>query len=253
MSAHPTVAIRKQVKKINQRYPLKRGVIGHLAYWFGMVYTRLGVELSAEGRKNIPQRTPYVIAANHETFVDGMWIGSFLPHHHFPKFSCIAAKDLENRYGLLGKLIVKVGRAIAIDRFGNPIRGLLLAIKKVEEGNILLIHPEGTRSKDGRLGEFKEGAAFISIKCNVPLVPVFIDGGYEVFGRHLKLPQLRDRLTRKKRKLRLVYGPPMLPANYANADVMTEALTAWMKDQFANKKVPREFVVPPVSDPVPTD
>ena len=60
--------------------------------------------------------------------------------------------------------------AVPIDRFGNPIRGLIIAKRKVDEGNIMLVHPEGTRSMDGHLGEMKNGAAYIAIKSRVPIL-----------------------------------------------------------------------------------
>ncbi len=221
------------------RYPLRRGLVGNMAYLFGMAYTHLGIYLHADGLDNIPKQTPYVIAANHETYVDGMWIGSYLPRNHFRLMSCIAAKDLEDRHGLLGKLIVRVGRAIPIDRFGNPVRGLIIARKKVEEGNILLVHPEGTRSVDGQLGEFKDGAAYIALKSQVPLLPVFIDGGYEVFNRHMKAPQPFDAAHGRKREVILTFGKPLDPADYKNPKQMTQALSDWMHAQYAKKRIPR--------------
>ena len=223
------------------RYPLRRGLVGNMAFLFGMAYTHLGIYLHAEGLENIPQESPYVIAANHETYVDGMWIGSFLPRNHFRLMSCIAAKDLEDRHGLLGKLIVHVGRAISIDRFGNPIRGLIIARKKVDEGNILLVHPEGTRTEDGHLGEFKDGAAYIAIKSRVPLLPVFIDGGFEVFNRHMKAPQPFDAKAGRRREVILTFGKPLDPADYENTKEMTEALSRWMEERFAEKRIPRAF------------
>lgn len=213
------------------RYPLSRGFIGHLGFYGGMAITRLLIRLRARGRENIPQKAPYVIAANHQTYVDGLWIGYYLPRAQFKHMASLTAKDLEDQHGALGKLIVRVGRGIAVDRFGNPIRGLIIAKKKVEEGNILLVHPEGTRSPDGELGEMKDGAAYIAIKSKVPLLPVYIEGGYQVFSRHMKWPQPFDRKNRRRKRITIVFGPPLDPKNYANAKEMTAALTAWMEDQ----------------------
>ena len=140
-------------------YPLPRGFVGWFGFTAGMLLSHLFLRLKAVGRENIPEKTPYVIAANHETYVDGMWLGAYLRPGHFKHFSCIAAKDLEESHGPFGRLIVRVGRGVPIDRFGNPVRGLIIAKKKVDEGNIMLVHPEGTRSTDGRLGEMKNGAA----------------------------------------------------------------------------------------------
>ena len=223
-----------QDTKNETHYPIPRGFIGYIAYWFGVAATHLLIRLRYEGRENIPAATPYVIAANHQTYVDGMWIGAGLPRHHFKIMACIAGKDLETEHGLMGRLIVKVGRAIAIDRFGNPVRGLIIAKKKVDEGNILLVHPEGTRSIDGKLGELKDGATYIAVKSKVPLVPVYIHGGYQVFSRYMKKPQPRDPITGRKREVILTFGKPFIPADFKNAKEMTVALTQWMQDMEAS-------------------
>lgn len=232
---------RKKTSTPDNRYPLRRGLIGNLAYQLGMLYTRLRLQLTAEGLENIPDQTPYVIVANHETYVDGMWIGSFLPRQHFRLMSAIAAQDLKERHGLLGKLIVRVGRAIPIDRFGNPLRGLIIAVKKLREGNILLIHPEGTRTNDGHLGTFQEGAAYIAMKGQVPLLPVFIDGGYEVFNRHMKKPETYDKKKGQQRKIILTFGQPFSPQDFENKEELNRSLIDWMQQQFKNKKIPRLF------------
>lgn len=233
---------KSPVDRLYNKYPMRRGLVGNLANFAGMAYTRMGISLRAEGLENIPTTTPYVIAANHETYVDGMWIGAFLPRSHFRKMACIAAKDLEDQHGLLGKLIVRVGRAIAIDRFGNPVRGLIIARKKVDEGNILLVHPEGTRSVDGHLGEFKDGAAYIATKSKVPLLPVFIDGGYEIFSRHMKWPQTNDPASGRKREVVLTFGKPFMPKDFSDMREMAAALENWMKERFQNKVIPRVYL-----------
>lgn len=224
---HPVVSPDSE----ESRYPLSRGLIGHIAYALGMGVTRLTLKLRARGLENIPGQAPYVIAANHQTYVDGMWVGAYLPRPHFAKMASLTAKDLEDQHGFLGKVIVRVGRGIAVDRFGNPIRGLIIAKKKVEEGNILLVHPEGTRSPDGQLGEMKDGAAYIAIKSRVPLLPVFIEGGYEVFSRHMKWPKPIDPKTGRRKRVTIVFGKPLDPHEFKNAKDMTNALITWMEAQ----------------------
>ena len=69
-----------------------------------------------------------------------------------------------------------------------------------ERGISILVFPEGGRSLEG-LQPFKEGAAYIAIKSQVPILPVFIDGGFEVFNRHMKAPQPYDLKTGRRRKI----------------------------------------------------
>ncbi len=227
--------------RVNHIEPVKRGFTGHFFNWVGMSYAKLIIKLEARGRNNIPTTVPYVLAANHETYVDGMLIASYLPKGHFKYFSSLAGSDLLTDHGLFGKIIMHVGRGIPLDRYGNPARGLIMAKKQIDKGNILLVHPEGTRSVDGRLGEFQDGACYLAQKANVPLVPVFIDGGYEVFNRHMKFPQGRDPLTKKRRKVIITFGEPLDPNQYDKAGDMTTALEEWMRKQFKGKEIPRSF------------
>lgn len=212
------------------RYPVDRGLIGYLGNAAGMIATRLFIKLRAVGTENIPTSPPYVMAPNHVTYVDGMWVSAYLPSHHFKAMCCMAAKELEDSHGLLGKLIMRVGRGIAADRFGNPVRALILAKKQLDENQILLLHPEGTRSPDGKLGELKDGAAYLSMKAGCPLLPIYIHGGYEVFNRHMKFPKPFSKKPFRKKKVTIHYGKPLLPSNFKKASEMTAELTAWMKD-----------------------
>lgn len=222
--------------------PVERGLSGRLLYRLGMFATRTLLKFEGRGLENIPKDSPYVLAVNHETFVDAMWVASFLPKDHFPAFACMAAQDLLTDYGPFGRMIMKVGRGIPLNRHGSPIRGLVLAKKQVDEGNILLVHPEGTRSHDGRLGKIHEGATFIAMKAGVPLIPVFIDGGFEIFSRYHKLPSFFNKKTKRRNRLIIHYGEPLLPENYKNSKAMTKDMKLWLEEAFSNKEVPRDFV-----------
>ncbi|NLW89270.1 MAG: 1-acyl-sn-glycerol-3-phosphate acyltransferase [Clostridiaceae bacterium] len=227
--------------KAFDRYPVKRGFIGHFFFWVGVFSSYILLRFRSDGRKNIPEKSPYVIAANHQTFVDGMWIARFLPRKHFKKLCSLAGSDLETHYGLLGRLIMRVGRCIAVDRFGSPIRGLIKAKKEVENGNIILVHPEGTRTHDGKVAEMKDGASYIAVKADVPILPVYIDGGYEVFSRHMRRPQAWDRKNRRRKEVVVRFGEPLFPADFEKKPKqMTAALSRWMSqmEKKANGSAP---------------
>lgn len=203
-----------------------RGFLGNFLFYFGMFFTRLLIRYQVKGQENLPD-IPYILAANHLTLVDGMWICAGLPKAHQKVFTAIAGSDLQTDYGLFGQIMMRVGRAIPIDRYGNPARGLIMAKKAVDQGYVLLIHPEGTRSSDGKLGELQNGSSYISIKTNKPLVPVYINGGYEIFSRHMPVPYPIDIKHLARKKLTIEYGVPLLPNNYANVEEMTNELRKW--------------------------
>jgi len=211
------------------KYPVKRGFLGNVVYEAGILATFIFLHFSSEGKENIPKTIPYVIASNHQTYVDGMWLAHFLPRKHFNTFCCLAASDLETSHGLIGRLIMRVGQGIAVDRYGSPVRGLIKAKKEVENGHVMLVHPEGTRSHDGKLAEFKDGAAYMAIKANVPLLPVYIEGGYAVFSRHMKKPMPWDHTAHRRKKVVVHYGKPFVPSEYGkDAHQLTAAVTEWM-------------------------
>lgn len=238
---HSKAIKNEKIKNDKMVKPIPRGFIGHLFNRLGMFYTRLIIRLEGRGLENIPQKTPYILAANHETYVDGMLIASFLPRDHFKLFTSLAAQDLLTDHGIFGHIIMRVGRGIPLNRNGSPSRGLITAKYQVDAGNILLVHPEGTRTSDGRLGEIHNGASFLAKKADVPLIPVFIDGGYEVFNRYMKWPKGRDPKTGGRRKVIITFGKPLYPREFKKPQEMTAVLTDWMHEMFQNKEVPREF------------
>ncbi|MEG2038008.1 MAG: lysophospholipid acyltransferase family protein, partial [Ruthenibacterium sp.] len=79
---------------------------------------------------------------------------------------------------------------IPIDRSGIVAEAMSSVREKLQEKWGVLIHPEGTRTTDGQLGAFKNGAAVLAIEANVPVVPAYIKGGYEVFPCWRKRPLL---------------------------------------------------------------
>lgn len=211
------------------KYPVKRGFVGYFFFLLGVLGSYILIRFSAKGKANIPKQSPYVIAANHQTYVDGMWIARFLPHKHFKVMCCLAGSDLETDHGLLGRLIMRVGRGIAVDRFGSPVRGLIKAKKEIENGHIMLVHPEGTRTHDGKVAELKDGASYMALKANVLILPVYVEGGFAVFSRHMKRPQPWDHVAHRRKKVTIHYGEPIDPKEYdKNPHKITQAIENWM-------------------------
>ena len=218
---------------LDKQYPTERDFSAKVAKFFFLLYTSTVINIKCIGRENFPAQNPYVIASNHQSYADGVWIAKYLPKGHFKRMCCLAASDLETNHGKIGRLIMRVGRGIAVDRYGNPVRGLIKAKKEVELGDICLVFPEGTRSSTGDIGELKDGASYIAIKAGVPLVPVFVTGAYQVWSRHMKkMKPFKGFLKRKK--MRIIVGKPLYGKDFDNdAHKMTEALDKWMREMHA--------------------
>ncbi len=120
------------------------------------------------GAEHIPADGPVIIASNHVNAMD-----PFLHAFGFKReFKVMAKKELF-KFKPLGWLIGKVG-GFPVDR-GKGDRGAIRAAQQsLQDGGMLLIFPEGTRSKTGKLLPFKSGAAMFALTTQTPVVPALI-------------------------------------------------------------------------------
>jgi 1-acyl-sn-glycerol-3-phosphate acyltransferase len=78
---------------------------------------------------------------------------------------------------------------VPIDREASAVTAMKLVIQRLKRGAAVIIFPEGTRTRDGRLGDFKSGFALIAKRAGVPVVPVAIVGAYECWPRTRRFPR----------------------------------------------------------------
>ena len=135
-----------------------------------------GQRIKASGKIPDPKLGPYLYLMNHESLFDHFAIGRYIKH-----YVTAIAKFEQFKYPLWGH-VAKYYGIEPINR-SNTIKAIK-SLKKVEKEIIknkvsFLIAPEGTRSKNGSLGEFKKGAFHIAKNTGVSIVPVIINGAYE--------------------------------------------------------------------------
>lgn len=142
-------------------------------YKFAMNVMRLVMPLwykiDADGMEYLPEEGGYLFVSNHRSMADPILIGIQNPDAQF----CFLAKQELFSEGFVGWLLKKLG-AIAIDRGAGDTDPLEEVEFRLQNGQNALIFPEGTRSKDGKLGKFKTGAALIAAQTGVPVIPVGI-------------------------------------------------------------------------------
>ncbi|MGE4560528.1 MAG: lysophospholipid acyltransferase family protein [Desulfobulbus sp.] len=153
-------------------------------YW-GRILCRLaGVKVRVVGFEHIDPDQTYIFAGNHVSQYDIFSFQGYFPHD----FRWIAKKELF-RIPLFGHAMHRVGY-IPIDRSHGrkAMKSLEEAARRIAAGSSVLIFPEGTRSADGRLHEFKAGAVLLAIKAGVPIVPLGFNGSHEVLPKGKLLP-----------------------------------------------------------------
>ncbi len=140
-----------------------------------------GARVIPFGLENIEPNTSYVFAANHASYMDTPCILANIP----ASFRFLA-NDYLFKIPFLGTHLTRAGHIPVVQ--GNPresLKAMTEAGKTIRARRIsVLIFPEGGRSEDGQLREFREGAAFIAIKAGVPIVPVGLKGSHDLLPMH---------------------------------------------------------------------
>ena len=138
-------------------------------YWVVRFLYFLFYHIQVEGREHIPTSGGFVLASNHRSYADPPLLATRLR-----KQRCVfMAKEELFRNKFFGWLIRKMG-AFPVTRGAGDNGVIETAEQYVRSGRVLMIFPEGTRSKDGRVGRGKTGVALIAAQTGAPVVPVGI-------------------------------------------------------------------------------
>ena len=115
--------------------------------------------------------------------------------------------------------IIKYIRVIPIDQRTHLVEAMQASSYVLKNGKIVCIFPEGERTIDGKVKEFKKGVGILAKELNVPLVPVFITGSYESWPRTKRLP--------KPYPIKITFGKPFDPE-----ELKGEGLKLGAKDDY---------------------
>lgn len=174
------------------------------------------------GTENIPSDDNFILCPNHESHFDGMWVWTAIDSKvDFNKICCLAKQEHLKHW--ITKMGLTMVGGIPVDRTGNTAPAIERALQCLKNDKcFMLIHPEGTRTRTGNLGEFKQGAAKLSIESGVKIIPVCINGAYEIFPPNRKLPRLFDWKHFCKYQLKIQFGTPIEPNDKKAAEITEE-------------------------------
>ena len=178
-------------EKVEHQLP-KRWFTQTLIKTFSKIILKSYFRLNAKGVHNLPQE-PFILAPNHQSFIDGLFVVAFLKNKVLKKTYFYAKeKHVRNRWI---KFIANRNNVITVD-VNKDIKASVQKIAAVlKNNNNIIIFPEGTRTKDGELGEFKKTFAILSSELKVPIVPVSIKGAYEAMPSGSWIPRPFKKIT----------------------------------------------------------
>ena len=183
---------------------------GYFAHWCARMWSRLilvttEVEVEVSGLDRLRRDRPYVFVSNHQSIYDIPIIFWSLPYQ-----IRIIAKESLGRFPFLGWHLRRTGHML-VDR-RRPDRAAIFghASKLMKQGLSLIVFPEGTRSRDGRVAPFKGGSFYLALEGGLPVVPISIVG-----SRHV---MLKGRLATYPGRVKLIVHEPIDTTGLAGAD-----------------------------------
>ncbi|MFH1678706.1 MAG: AMP-binding protein [Candidatus Omnitrophota bacterium] len=180
-----------------------------LVFIFKSIFTcifRLFWPLKISGREFIPNRGPYVFFSNHASYLDGFVLFASVPVRSAMDLFFIGhAKIFEHP---LVSWAVKIARLISIDPVAHLTVALQAASFVLEHKKIICIFPEGSRSINSNVQDFKRGIGILAKELNIPLIPVYIKGSHFSWPRTKRFPRIWP--------LKVIFGKPVFWQDLGN-------------------------------------
>jgi long-chain acyl-CoA synthetase len=178
--------------------------------------------LKVTGLEKLLKNGPCIISSNHQSYIDPLILASVLPPEVFFRAFAVGTSEIFGT-GMMRRLARSI-KVIVVDPDANLVPAMRAGAFGLRHGMALVLYPEGERSIDGTPRIFKKGAAILSIHLQVPIVPVAIEGFYEVWPRNQKF--------RGFAPLKMVFGDPISPPPESEASEQAyEKLTADLKER----------------------
>jgi 1-acyl-sn-glycerol-3-phosphate acyltransferase len=216
--------------------PAQPGLAGRLwydcVYWSSFTFFTFGFSLRHDGWNNVPKTGPLLVLANHQSMFDPVLVG--LSSRRY--LSYLARKNLFSQ-PVLAPLIRSLN-AIPIER-GLGKDGIMSVLGALEQGQAVLVFPEGERTSDGSIQPLKAGVSLLIKRLHCPIVPVGIAGAFAAWNRFLKLPRPSPLfLPPGESTIAISMGKPIDPARYqgmSREEMMTD-LGLHIEHQFRQAK-----------------
>ncbi len=155
--------------------------------------------LRIEGRERLPKEGPYLICPNHSSFLDGLVVANSLPFKTILETYFLGFRHIFEHPTL--KWANKLARLVAMDNNLYLNAALQTASFLLMQKKNVCIFPEGQRSIDGQINQFKKGTGVLIKELNIPVVPVYIKGSHQALPRGAIFPRIHP--------IKIIFGNPV--------------------------------------------
>ncbi len=176
---------------------------------------RLMFRFRVAGRENLPARGPFLLCPNHQSYLDPILLISALPFRVLRNIFFVGASEYFATPFM--RWFARKANLIPVDPDTNLLRAMQAGAFGLRHGKVLILFPEGERSIDGVPKKFKKGASILSLHLRAPVVPVALDGVFEVWPRG-RSPRWGAWLPGGSGRISMRIGPPIPPPGALPAD-----------------------------------
>ena len=202
-----------------EQYPMKRHIGDRFVLSVFGWFTKLFYKFEVSGVESITEKGPYIICSNHTSYLDPVWILSALGKTLGKKeFVTLAAAERRLDYKRFFRLL----RCIPVEREWGTHPEIDCVKKHLSNGSNAIIFPEGARSRDGGLLPLKKGVIKIAKDTGISILPIYIEGGFEIYPRHEKSPKLFNWKQHKRYPLNITVQEPLNPPNYDEQEMFKQ-------------------------------
>ncbi|NQT23141.1 MAG: AMP-binding protein, partial [Candidatus Omnitrophica bacterium] len=178
----------KTLSKIDLTPAIGAWIFGILFSLFVYLYFRIFHGLKVEGKENFPLKGPCILYANHTSFYDGLVLSASFPM--FPRLDLFFVGFRAFFDVPVIRNLIKIGRIIPLDLATHLLEALRSSYYVLKSGRKICMFPEGLRTLDGKVADFKKGFGILAKESNVKLLPVYIDGAFGAWPRTKRFPTL---------------------------------------------------------------
>ncbi|MBI3663779.1 MAG: AMP-binding protein [Acidobacteria bacterium] len=180
-------------------------VVLKLAYVFARLFFRFRVR----GRQHLPEKGPFLLCPNHESYLDAFLLASALPFRHLKNLFFVGASEYFATP--FTAWLARQMNIVPVDPDTNLLRAMQAGAFGLRHGKILILFPEGERTIDGEIKKFKKGAPILSLNLGAPIVPVALENIFEIWPRSRPF-NWRSLFpgSRVRARARMAYGRPIV-------------------------------------------